>query len=207
MGEIQIRPATNKDLDELVRVENESWPEELAFTREHFEAHIELFKDFPEGLQVAVVNGKIAGIGIAEILDYDISNPIPSWYEATDEGFLRKTHNLNGNTLYGVSLSSSPRFSTLRIGRKIIEAAKGVTIKYHLEKFVLGSRVPRFYRYAKDMVVEKYVQAKRRGRFLDPELEFYSTCGLRIVKILPEYFDDPQSLNYGVLVAWDNDTV
>lgn len=201
--EVLVRPADIEDLDNLVKVENEAWPEEQAFTKDHFEAHLEIFQNFP-GIQVAVVDNEIAGIGVAEILEYDLDNPIPSWYLVTDDGFLRKTHNPAGNVLYGVSLSVSPRFSSAGVGRKIIEAAKNIVVQYHLERFILGSRVPRFHRYHTHLSIEEYVYSKKGSRFLDPEIEFYNKCGLEIVKILPDYFEDPMSLNYGVLVSWEN---
>jgi len=202
--QVIIRPATHSDIDDLVRVENAAWPPEQAFTREHFESHLKVLSDFPEGLQVAVVNNEIAGIGIAEILVYDLNNPIPTWCEVTDNGYLERTHNPNGNILYGVSLSVDPKYSTMRIGRIIIEAAEEVTIKYSLEGFILGSRVPRFYRYSTQMKIDDYILAKKRSRFLDPEIEFYSKCGLKIISTLPNYFDDPQSLNFGILMGWAN---
>lgn len=46
------------------------------------------------------------------------------------------------------------------------------------------------------------------GEFLDRELRFYSRCGLRFLKPLPEYMSgawaDPDCLNYGVLSVWTN---
>jgi ribosomal protein S18 acetylase RimI-like enzyme len=55
------------------------------------------------------------------------------------------------------------------------------------------------------MSVEEYVYARTKtGRVLDPELALYLSLGMKIEKIIPNYFDDPESLNYGVLVSWAN---
>ena len=204
MEKVVIRPAKISDLDELVKVEKSAWPEEQAFTREHFESHLEVMKDFPRGIQVAVVSQGIVGIGIAEIIQYDIDNPIPDWYTVTDEGNLRNSFNPQGNVLYGVSLSVIPGYSTMRIGKSIIEAAKVVTRDFGLERFVLGSRIPRFHKFASRMTVEEYVFGRKGQRYIDPEIEFYHNCGLEVKKILPNYFEDAPSLNYGVLVVWEN---
>jgi ribosomal protein S18 acetylase RimI-like enzyme len=201
---IVVRPADVSDLESLLMIEREAWSEGLAFTEDHFRSHLEVFKDFPEGIQIAEAQGVAAGNAVAQLMKYDLENPIPDWYTATNDGFLRRTHDPEGNVLYGVSLSVSPRFSSLRVGKAIIEAAKRIVVKHQLTRFILGSRVPRFHLYAEKMTISDYIRAKRGLRFLDPELEFYNRCKLQVVKILPNYFDDPESLNYGILMVWDN---
>lgn len=202
--EVVVRPAMMSDLDELVRVENEAWSEEQAFTREHFESHINVMRDYPQCFSVATVNDVVVGIGVAEIIKYDIDNPIPDWYSVTDEGYLVKTFDPLGNVLYGVSLSVSPSFASFHVGKCIIERAKQITRDLNLERFVLGSRIPRYHTYAEKLSVSDYVFGMQGKRFLDPEIEFYSQCGLKAIKILPEYFEDQASLNYGVIVVWEN---
>ncbi len=55
------------------------------------------------------------------------------------------------------------------------------------------------------MTAEEYLEAKNaRGEPLDPEVRFYKRAGLKIGKVIPGYFDDPDSLSYGVLLIWEN---
>ena len=55
------------------------------------------------------------------------------------------------------------------------------------------------------MEVEDYVFGKRKsGKPLDPELYFYLKNGFKIVEVIPGYMHDPESLDYGVLIRWDN---
>ncbi|GAI27282.1 unnamed protein product, partial [marine sediment metagenome] len=86
------------------------------------------------------MNGKLQGFVVTEILDYDIQNSFLSWQQATDHGYIRKTHNPNGDTLYGVSLSVSAR-AQRRVAVALLEATGKLVIKYGLKQGVFGSRI------------------------------------------------------------------
>lgn len=198
---LKIRQAQSRDIKEILRIEKEAWPKGLRATREIFHSRL---KTFPEGFLCAVMNGEMQGFVVTEILDYDIRSSSLSWQQATDHGYIRKTHNPNGDTLYGVSLSVSAR-AQRRVAVALLEATGKLVIKYGLKQGVFGSRIPRYHRYAAKMPVEEYIKAKTRtGRLLDPELGIYQSVGLRPVRIIPGYIRDPESLDYGILAVWEN---
>lgn len=190
-----------EDLEGMLVAEHEAWTEEQAFTKEHFLSHLSVF---PEGIFIAEVDCRIAGVGISEILKYDINNPVTTWYEVTDEGYLVNSHCPSGNALYGVSLSVSPKYALLNLGEKMIDCAKEFIIDQGLECFVIGSRAPRYYKWAPKVSICDYANLKHGNRYLDPEIEFYSRCGFKVAGILPDYFEDPASLNHGILMVWYN---
>lgn len=199
--DLEIRQAQLTDIKEILRTEREAWPEGLRATREMFHSRL---KTFPEGFLCAVVNGEVEGFVVTEILNYDIQSSSLSWQEATDHGYIRKTHNPKGDTLYGVSLSVSAHVGK-RVAISLLEAAGKLVIKYGLNQVLFGSRIPRYHKYAAQMSLEKYIKAKTRtGRPLDPELGMYQNIGLKPVKIIPGYIKDPESLDYGILVVWKN---
>ena len=198
---IRTRKAKKEDINNILTVEAEVWPRNLRAKREQFISRINLF---PEGTLVAedVLEKNIVGVVATEILNYDLDDPIPTWNEVTDNGFIKKTHNPNGNTLYGVDLSVS-RFANSASKSLIVHIAK-LIIRKRLEQGILGARVPRYYKHSKGMSIEDYVYGKRKKRPFDPELAFYKRIGLEIVGILPNYIEDPESCNYGVLLCWKN---
>jgi hypothetical protein len=199
--DLEIRQARLSDIKEILRVEKEAWPEGLRATREIINSRL---NTFPEGFLCAVENGEIKGFVVTEILDYDIQSSSLSWQEATDRGYIRKTHNPNGDTLYGVSLSVAA-CAGKGVAVSLLEATGRLVIKYGLKQGIFGSRIPRYHRYATRMSVDKYIKGvTKTGRPLDPELGIYQSVGLKPVKIIPGYIDDPESLDYGILVVWEN---
>ncbi len=198
---IKIRKAKLKDLPEIIRVEKEAWPEGTEATEKMFRSRIETY---PEGVYVAVYQGKIIGVVAFELIYYDLNNPITSWKEATDNGMIKNSHKKDGDTIFGVDLTASPNAPRGTGTRLLVEVGRQAISK-NLKRGILGGRLPKYKDYADKMTPEEYLKAKNEnGEPLDPEVRFYKRAGLKIEKILPNYFEDPDSLNYGVLLIWDN---
>lgn len=196
-----------KVLDDVVRVEKETWPEEIQAPREKFEARAE---NFPEGfLLVSLPSVGLAGVSTAEIIDYDPNNPPISWEETTDNGWIRNTHDRRGNALYLVSVGASPRAKGMGVGTRLVRGQIDLAKELDLQYLVLGSRVPGYAAYHKqhpEVPIEEYLDLKREdGQPLDPEIRFYTRCGLKPAKVVRNYMeDDPESENYGVVMIWEN---
>jgi len=202
---VKIRQAKLEDIPEILVVEKEAWGEQRTALRKMFESRI---KTFPEGTLIAEVDKKIVGVVVTERVDYDFEKDSYTWYKITDNGFIKKSHKKDGDVLYGVDLSVSPSFQHLGIGTKLLESIGKLAIRYNIKQGMLGGRIPGYYKYASKMDVEEYVKAtintEKGVRSLDPEIDFYRKAGLKIVKIIPNYFKDPESLNYGILLLWKN---
>lgn len=198
---IQVRRAALEDVPEIIRVENETWPPGEAATEAMFRSRIQTF---PEGVYLAEHQGRLVGVVAFERLDYDIDNPIPTWKEATDNGTIRGSHDPNGNTIFGIDLSATPR-APHGTGTRLLYEVGRYAIYNNLKRGILGGRIPKYSEYADRMTAQEYLDAEDdQGRPLDPEVRFYKRAGLKIGKVLPGYFDDPSSLSYGVLLIWDN---
>lgn len=196
---IKVRQATIEDIEGILNLEEEVWPEGLRATRAQFVSRIETF---PEGILVAIADSTIVGVVATEIVNYDLVGPGLTWREITDNGLIKKTHNPNGDTLYGVDLSVSP--FGINAAKLLMEQLGKFVIKYNLKRGILGARIPRYHRVADEIKVEAYVNGLRGNRSIDPELVFYTRLGLRTAKVIPNYIEDPESCNYGVLMVWDN---
>jgi ribosomal protein S18 acetylase RimI-like enzyme len=196
-----------KMLDEVVRVEKETWPEEVQAPREKFEARAELF---PEGfLLISTPDLGLVGVSTAEIINFDPSNPPHSWEDVTDWGWIRKTHSTDGNALYLVSVGASPRAKGLGVGTDLVRQQIEFARQRGLSYMVLGARIPGYAAYHQahqEVTIEQYVALKREDEALiDPELRFYTRAGMRLDKVMPNYMeDDPESENYGAIMVWRN---
>ena len=223
---IKVRKARIDDLEGILLVEEEAWPKGLRASQKMYESRL---KTFPQGTFVAKINGKIEGVVITEIIDSELINHIRTWDEVTDNGYIRNTHNPEGDTVYGVNLSVSLS-AQKRVAITLLEAVGKLVIEYNLKQGLLGGRIPGFAKYFKqyrrkknlpvgashsdrssvsdkerDKVAQEYLgAANSHGRALDPEIGFYKKLGLKPIKLLPDYIEDPQSLNYGVLFCWSN---
>jgi ribosomal protein S18 acetylase RimI-like enzyme len=202
---VKIRQAKIEDIPRILFVEKEAWGQGKSASEEMFESRI---RTFPEGTLLAEVNSKILGVVVTEIVDYDLQKDAYTWREVTDNGFIKNSHKPTGNTIYGVDLSVIPSFQRLGVGRKLLESIGKLAVRYNIKQGMLGGRIPGYHKYSGEMSVEEYVFAtikkENSAKPLDPEISFYRKAGLEIVKIIPDYFEDPESLNYGILLLWRN---
>jgi GNAT superfamily N-acetyltransferase len=210
----KIEKATKEDIPGIIEVEKSAWGD-LAATEEMFEVRIETF---PEGVLVAKEkSGKIIGVVVVCIRHYPeemIFNPevkALNWFEATGNGFIKSVHDLSGNVGYGVDLSVHQAYTRKGVGQDLIRTAcKKLSRHFNVKYGLIGARMPGYAAYAKTMTPEQYIKAtKAEGIPLDDELAFflsveYKGIYWKIARLIPDYFPDPASLGYGVLLFWKN---
>lgn len=196
-----VRPATAADLDGYRAIQAAEWGEGMAAGRAQLEQRRALF---PDGLLVAESGGRVvAGASFMRLTRYDWTEG-RTWYELTDHGWCTD-HDPTGPVLFGVDLTVS-RHAPRRASVAVFIAAVELTVRLGIPATYWGARLPRYHRYAGTMTAEEYVVARnRRGRHLDPELEVYSRIpGLEILGVVPDYFKDADSNDYGAIVRWRN---
>ena len=208
---IEVKIANSSDqrglLDEILRVEEEAWPEEVRATREKFISRLNIF---PEGFFLAYLEGKLTGVLTSEIINFDINDPPVSWEGITDNGLIESTHYKGGNALYVVSLGVSKLAQGRGLGSCLLEEARNFIKNKRLDFLVLGARIPGYHQFHEEhptVDVKEYLRTKKEGtRYpIDSEIRFYTRNRLRVLKIVPNYMeDDPESENYGAVMIWEN---
>ncbi len=198
---VSIRQLTLKDLDELTQLEIATWGEDMCASKEMLASRIQVF---PEGMIGAVENGKICGYICLMTVNSQMCEKDFTWMGITDGGFIRATHDPNGDCFYGVSLSVLPTASK-DVAVKLIKAAAKLSIRKALKGVLFGGRLPSYHKYAGKKTVDEYLKSlTKKGRIIDPEQSFYRQVNALAIRPLPNYFDDPQSLNYGFLGFFEN---
>ncbi|MER2189419.1 MAG: GNAT family N-acetyltransferase [Solibacillus sp.] len=199
-----IRNYQETDFLELIRIQKECFPppfpEELWWNTDQLKNHTTLFS---EGALCIEVEGKLAGSMTALLVDFHINDPNHTWEEITDNGYIQ-THNRNGNTLYVVDICVSPLYRNLGLGKWLMFSMYDIVIQNKLERLLGGSRMPGFHRYEKDMTAQLYVQSVVNGDIKDSVISFLLRCGRTPLQVVPNYLEDEESCNYGVLMEWKN---
>ncbi|MEW6660929.1 MAG: GNAT family N-acetyltransferase [Bacillota bacterium] len=200
---IVVRQYTMDDFEGLIELQRESFPPpfppELWWKREQIAAHLETF---PAGAMVAELHGRMAGSATSLIIKYD-GQP-HTWEEASDNGYIKGSHQPDGDSLYGIDICVSPRFRGKGVAKALYDARKELVTRLGLKRFLAGARIPGFHHYASRMAVEDYVNLVVKGELHDPVLTFMLKQDLHPVQIIEGYLEDAESLNTGVLVEWLN---
>ncbi|OLQ58024.1 GNAT family N-acetyltransferase [Bacillus licheniformis] len=201
---LTIRNYTETDIKGLISLQRECFPspfpQELLWSEEQLDSHI---NTFPEGALCALVNGKIVGSMTALIVHFEPESPDHTWAQATDNGSI-KNHDPHGNTLYVVDISVSPHYRKRGIGKWLMNTMYELTVDKRLARLLGCGRIPFYHQYAHEISAVQYVEDVMEGKKKDPVLSFLLHCGRSPIRVVSNYVEDKESLNFGVLMEWKN---
>ncbi|MFS0861274.1 GNAT family N-acetyltransferase [Fredinandcohnia sp. 179-A 10B2 NHS] len=199
-----IRNYTTNDFDELIRVQQESFPppfpSELWWNKDQLHNHVSLF---PEGALCVEIDGKICGSMTALIVDFDPDHPTHTWEEITDNGYICN-HTKDGNTLYIVDICVSPAYRKYGLGKWLMQSMYEVVVHLQLERLLGGGRLSGYSKHSSELQAEEYIKKVIDGELKDPVITFLLRCGRTPVQLIENYLEDEESCNYGLLMEWKN---
>jgi len=164
----------------------------------HFSSHVDLF---PEGQWVAEIDGKIAGSTSSIRYHFDPEHPeMHRFADLFDDGFMR-THQPEGNWLYGMDMAVFPVFRGLGIARKLYRARQNLVRELGLEGQVTVGMLNGFAAHSSQYTLEKYYQALVDGVLKDPTVSVQQKIGFKPFGLMKDYLSDPTCGNAGVLLV------
>jgi GNAT superfamily N-acetyltransferase len=166
---------------------------------------ISQFSICPKLQYCAIFENSVVGTVSTIYINYDDALACSSWEQLSAKRMFT-THNKNGDSSFGLDLSVLPKFQTKGISTSLIEQTFYETVVLEGKKGVfLGSRIPSFHKYYKTRDVDTHVFGKNRnGKTMDPEIRLYQREGFEAIKVVPNYIEDPKSMNFGVLMFLEN---
>ncbi|MDO7173941.1 carbon-nitrogen hydrolase family protein [Mariniflexile sp. AS56] len=200
---IELEYLKLEDYDELKEVMIEAYATMPgSYWKKH---HIEsLINKFPDGQVIIKVNNQLAGCALSIILDYDNFDHNHTYEEITGN-FSFKTHNNDGDVLYGIDVFVKSDYRGLRLGRRLYDYRKELAEKLNLRGIAFGGRIPNYHKYAAQLSPKEYIDSVRRKEIHDPVLNFQISNDFHPSKILKGYLEgDKASNEFAVLLEWDN---
>jgi hypothetical protein len=207
---IRLAKNDNLEIEKIVQLETAVWGENGAGA-DKISARLNIF---PAGSYIAENknSGEIVGyVCFQQVGDLREQDNL-TWFDITDEGFTTKSHQPNGEYLYGISLSVHYSMNGKKLAQALIAQAFLFMFTFNKKGYFVGSRIPMFKRYRiqyPQTTAADYVKIRREnGNLYDYELHMYHAIGLNpiVAKVLPDFFPDPDSENYGALL-FDKNTL
>lgn len=198
---ILIRKMEKRDADQLAHLQKVVFPDLIPEERMkaiHFSSHTDLF---PEGQWVAEIDGKIVGSTSSIRYHFNPSSPeMHRFADLFDGGFMR-THQPEGNWLYGMDMAVFPEFRGLGIARRLYRARQKVVNTLGLEGQVTVGMLNGFAAHAKEYSLAEYYLALKNGDLKDPTVSVQQKIGFNMVTLMTDYLSDPTCGNAGVLLV------
>lgn len=200
---VELRALNQEDYQELKESMIEAyrnWPDS------HWrESQINLLLDvFPEGQIAVLVDEKVVGCALSIIVKYELFGDEHTYKQITGN-YTFKTHNYNGDVLYGIDVFIRPEYRGLRLGRRLYDARKELCENMNLKAIIFGGRIPGYHKYADELSPKEYMRKVKFKEIYDPVLSFQLANDFHIKKVIQHYLQsDKESKEYGVLLQWDN---
>lgn len=201
-----VRTATKKDLDELMKLE-ENWPENERASREHFVARIE---KFDRGFFAMENDGKICASISCCLNNYEqdkVSN-YKNWNTVTNNGFLYDPRSTTDyNALYIVAGVIDKNHRAFGLFERLIETVVALAKSLNLKYVTAGAVIPGYKDYCQkygDIPAENYVFLKKKQKLVDPFLEMYRRVGFTVpdrTHVIRDYYPDEASDCYAAIVV------
>lgn len=187
------------------RLKPEDYHHPEVMQADDFRSQIEFFPD-GQFMALDITTDQVVGSCSSMIIEHDETQPLlKSWIKTTARGSLR-THNPNGNWLYGVDNVVLPSYRGQRIGGRMMEARFKLTRKYNLKGMIAGSMPIDYHKAAAVGVsIEQYVADVIAGTRWDTNLSKQIKKGFKVGNIIPDYLmDAPSTRNYAVTIYKNN---
>ena len=200
---VELTLLTAKDFKEvsLVMKEVYSSVEDPSWDENQIKRLLTLF---PDGQVAVKVNGVIAGIALSIIVDYNKFDDQHTYREITGN-YTFKTHDSDGDTLYGIDVLVRKEYRGLKLGRRLYEYRKQLCESLNLKGIVFGGRIPNYHEHAKQVTPKQYIDKVRSKEIHDPVLNFHLSNDFLPIKIIKGYLEgDRASKEFAVLLKWHN---
>ncbi len=200
-----VRNATIEDIASIIELAERVYADMPPYSPDMVRGQI---NHFPEGVFVAVYEGRIVGYCATFIISGEIALRPHNWKEITGGGYASR-HDPEGDYLYGMEVFVDPSLRGLRIGQRLYDERKKLCRYLRLKGIVFAGRIPGLARRARRAGgARQYVDMVRERKLRDPVLSFQLRNGFEILGVIPDYLpSDRESLGYGVHMIWRNPEV
>ncbi|SFL69710.1 Predicted amidohydrolase [Desulfomicrobium norvegicum] len=159
---------------------------------------------FPEGQVCIEDNGVIVAIALSVIIDFSLFGDQHTYDQIVGKGTF-KSHDPEGDYLYGIEVFVDPEYRGMRLGRRLYDARKEIAENLNLKGILLGGRIPGYHKVSKEMTPQEYILKVKNRELYDPVLTFQISNDFHVRNLLDDYWPgDHESRGNAVLLEWIN---
>ena len=171
------------------------------WSEEHLKRLLSLF---PEGQICIEDNGRPVAVALSLIIDFSLFGDQHSYYEIIKNGTF-KSHDPDGDYLYGIDVSVDPDYQGMRLGRRLYDLRRELAVSLNLKGIMIGGRIPGYAKYAREMDAQQYIIKVKNREIYDPVMTFQLSNDFHVRNLLDDYWPgDHHSRGNAVLLEWIN---
>ncbi len=196
-----VRQLRKSDLRDVQRVHRGAYPDLESWDLQQFAHQLDLF---PEGQLCVEVDGQVVATSSSLIVTLNDLKANHTYQDVCQDGMIR-THDPDGDTLYGIDIAVDKEFRGQRFARRIYDARKELAEQMNLRGIVFGGRMPNYSRHASEMTPQEYLAKVLRKEIRDPVILAQIANGFVAREVIEDYLpSDTASNGHAVLMEWRN---
>lgn len=200
-SELVVRSITTNDIETIRELARRAFPTMKPWSPEQLESQIEIF---PEGQRLIEYDGRVVASCSSLIVDFAIHSDWHNWKAISDSGYIR-THDPDGDTLYGIEIMVDPEFRGRRLARRLYEERFRIAREFNCKRCIVGGRIPGYQAYCEELTAREYVDKVVRKELFDPVLTPQLSNGFQLKRLIPNYEPaDGESKGYATFLEWIN---
>jgi GNAT superfamily N-acetyltransferase len=160
----------------------------------HYAKHLEIF---PEGQFVILDGQKI--IGMTTTIRHNWVEEDHTFLAISDHLFMT-THQKNGEWLYGMDMGIHLDYRGLGLARHLYRARQELCQTLGLKGQITVGLPYGYQNYAAEMSLDTYFDELLRGGIIDPTVSLQQKMGFELLRLLPNYVNDPTCYHCGILM-------
>ncbi len=205
--EILVLPALLKDLPELISVENAAWQADQAASLETIEKRLRSRTDSTI-IAVELRTGRVLGFLVSVVTKQFSFGNVKPWSTYAAEASIKQSGNVHygvGDTLFLVSASVVPT-APKGVGSLLMTATIEQAKRLGIETVAYGARITTMKeRLTRGATQDEVFQDLLRQQIIEPSVQIGVKSGFRPARLIPNYFIDTSSMNFGVLMTFGTD--
>jgi predicted amidohydrolase/ribosomal protein S18 acetylase RimI-like enzyme len=159
---------------------------------------------FPEGQVCIEDKGQLVAVALSVIIDFSLFGDQHTYDQIVGKGTF-KSHDPEGDYLYGIEVFVDPEYRGMRLGRRLYDARKEIAENLNLKGIMLGGRIPGYHTVSKEMTPQEYILKVKNRELYDPVLTFQMSNDFHVRNLLDDYWPgDHESRGNAVLLEWIN---
>jgi hypothetical protein len=197
--EIMVFLATKEDTANLVNIEHSTWSASQAASEKTINTRL---KANPERFIIAYDKKTRSPMGFiywVPATESEIKGTMDWSYFDSPSIISRKDRLYKYRYIVSISVKPEAPRST---GSILLKSLKKYCQQNKITEFTYGLRLAGYHRFAEEgLSIDSYVNGLKNRKYLDPAFEMAINAEGSIVNTIENYYDDPESLNYGLLVS------
>lgn len=200
-GQFLLRNAKLADVAEMEYVQAQCYPSLSAaeiIKKQHFQNHINLF---PEGQLVIETQDKQIIATTSTFLCHFPEHD-HTFLAATDNLWLTKSHQKNGQWMYGVDMGVLPKYRGLGLSKELYKARQTICQQLGICGQVTVGMPIGYGRYKHLFSIAAYCEKLKNNELSDPTVSAQRKAGFIWIRPIFNYLTDPEAGNAGILMYY-----